>query len=175
MRFTPWLDLVANPLGQRFYSDAFVKAGELTLRVTRAPCGGRNPLVFQVRELRPNVQPAAPETVEALTDIGYEPLSGWAESGIYLPERLADRIDSRWEDQECQPALTPTGAAVTQQALFQSRDVRPAWSDQQSILQSASMYEVKEEQVVPWGKPCRLCRHDDTGNDHGSNHDSNHK
>jgi len=166
VRFVPWLDLIADPLGQRFYSDAFVKAGELTLRVTKAPCGGRIPLVFQVRELRPKVKPASPETVKALTDIGYEPLSGWTESGIYLPDRLADRIDSRWEDQECQPVVAPPKAAFTQQALVPSPDIRPAVSDQQVVIQTAAKPEVKEKEPIdPWGKPCRLCRKDDTGDD----------
>ncbi len=166
VRFVPWLDLIADPLGQRFYSDAFVKAGELTLRVTKAPCGGRSPLVFQVRELRPKVKPASPETVKALTDIGYEPLSGWTESGIYLPDRLADRIDSRWEDQECQPVVAPPKAAFTQQALVPSPDIRPAVSDRQVVVQTATKPEVKEKPPFPlYGKPCRLCRKDDTGDD----------
>lgn len=166
VRFVPWLDLIADPLGQRFYSDAFVKAGELTLRVTKAPCGGRNPLVFQVRELRPKVKPASPETVKALTDIGYEPLSSWTDSGIYLPDRLATRIDDRWDDQECQPVVAPPKAAFTQQALAQSLDVRPAISDQQVIVQKAPEPEIEAKPPLPlYGKPCRLCRKDDTGDD----------
>ncbi len=172
VRFVPWLDLIADPLGQRFYSDAFVKAGELTLRVTKAPCGGRNPLVFQVRELRPKVKPASPETVKTFSDIGYEPLSGWAESGIYLPDRLADRIDSHWEEQECQPIEAPSNAAFTQQALVQSPDVRPAASDQQVVIQTAAKPEVKEKEPIdPWSKPCRLCRNDDAGDEDYSAND----
>lgn len=166
VRFLPWLDLTADPLGQRFYSDAFVKAGELTLRVTKAPCGGRMPLVFQVRELRPNVQPTAPAGEATLADISYEPLSGWTESGLYLPDRLANRIDARWEDQECQPALAPTDATYTQQALVHTPGVRPAVSNEQVAVQEAPEPEVKTKPIDPWGKPCRLCRKDDTGDDY---------
>jgi len=177
VRFVPWIDLTADPLGQRFYSDAFVKAGELTLRVTNAPCGGRKPLVFQVRELQPKVQTTSGTGDATPADINYEPLSGWTESGLYLPDRFADRLDARWEDQECQPALAPAGTAYTQQALVQSRDVRPAASNQQVAVKEAPEPEIKAKPPLPpYGKPCRLCRKDDTGDDGhsgGDHHDGN--
>jgi hypothetical protein len=167
-RFVSWLDLTADPLGQRFYSDSFVKAGELTLRVTKGPCGGRMPLVFQVRELRPKVQPIVSAGGATFDDISYEPLSGWDESGLYLPDRLTDRIDARWEDQECQPTLAPAGATHAQQASVESHGVRPAASNQQVAVKEAPEPEVKAKPPLdPYGKPCRLCRKDDTGDDYG--------
>lgn len=168
-RFVSWLDLTADPLGQRFYSDSFVKAGEITLRVTKGPCGGRMPLVFQVRELRPKVQPIASAGAATIDDISYEPLSDWDESGLYLPDRLTNRIDARWEDQACQPASAPTGAVFTQHAPVQSHGVRPAVSNQQAVVKRALEPEIKAKPIDPYGKPCRLCRKDDTGDDYGGN------
>jgi hypothetical protein len=164
-QFVSWADLAADPLGQRLYSDSIVKAGELTLRVTRAPCGGRTPLVFQVRELRSKGQSTASAGAATLADISYEPLSGWTESGLYLPDHLINRIDDRWEGQECQYALAPGGATSTQQALVQSRDVLPAASNQRITVRKALEPETKAEPIDPYGKPCRLCRKDDTGDD----------
>jgi len=160
-----WADLAADPLGQRLYSDSIVKAGELTLRVTRAPCGGRMPLVFQVRELRSKGQPTVSAGGTTVADISYEPLSGWTESGLYLPDHLINRIDDRWEGQECQHALAPGGATSTEQALVQSRDVLPAASNQRITVRKALEPETKAEPIDPYGKPCRLCRKDDTGDD----------
>jgi len=168
-RFVSWLDLIADPLGQRFYSDSFVKAGEITLRVTKGPCGGRMPLVFQVRELRPKVQPIASAGAATIDDISYEPLSDWDESGLYLPDRLTNRIDARWEDQACQPALAPTGAVLTQHASVQSHGIRPAASNQQAAVKRALEPEIEAKPIDPYGKPCRLCRKDDTGDDYGGN------
>ena len=167
VRFVPWQDLIADPLGQRFYSDAFVKAGELTLRITKAPCGGRLPLIFQVRELRPKVMPAGSPIKPSLEDIGYEPLSSWTESGLYLPENLAGHIDGRWDDQECQPSSTPPHAAFIQQTLLASLDGRPGIPDQQIATLSTAGPEVEKKELDPWGKPCRLCRKEESDNDHG--------
>ena len=159
VRFVPWPDLIADPLGQRFYSDSFIKAGELTLRVTKAPCGGRLPLTFQLKELKPKVLPLGSESKPSLADISYEPLSNWTESGLYLPSTFADQLDGRWEKQECQPATAPPVAAFAQQALNDSH-IQPAFSDEKAAIRKA-------EKLPAWGKPCRLCRHDDTGNEYG--------
>lgn len=178
VRFVPWLDLIADPLGQRFYSDAFIKAGELTLRVTKAPCGGRLPLIFRVRELQPKVWPAGSATDPMLNDISYVPLFTWAESGLYLPDRFVEQIDGRWEEEECQPIMAQPNAAFVQQALIHFSEVRSAVSDRHVVAHIAVKSEAREQEPIdPWGRPCKICRKTEPDNDHDRGehrHDDDH-
>ena len=158
VRFVPWIDLSADPRGLKVFSDSFAQVGELTLRVTKAPCGGRLPLVFQLRELRfPARQDKAlkPETVV------YQPLAYWSETGLYLPEDLIERIDEQWPDESCQPTLSP-------------EDARDKWEILAPNFVSISIEPRDEETKVPskdrqaGNRPCRLCRDSD---DNGSSDD----
>lgn len=168
VRFVPWLDLIAGPLGQRFYSDAFVKAGELTLRVTKAPCGGRLPLMFQVRELAPKTMRRDSTERPSIDEIGYVSLSNWTESGLFLPERLSHQIDDRWGELECQPTVAPTRTALLQENLANSLDIHPAIFDAKVAIEAATKPKAMKVVVDPWGKPCRRCRKEENDNGYDS-------
>ena len=47
-----------------------------------------------------------------------------------------------------------------------SHGIRPAVSDQRFTEHQASWQPAKDDKVDEYGKPCRLCRKDDTGDDH---------
>jgi len=99
------------------FSDSFAQVGELTLRVTKAPCGGRLPLVFQLRELR---LPARQDKAPKPETVAYQPLADWSETGLYLPGDLIERINERWSEEPCQPALSPEDARDKWKALAPS-------------------------------------------------------
>ena len=160
VRFVPWSDLSAGPRGLQVFSDSFAQIGELTLRVTRAPCGGRLPLVFQLRELR---LPARRDEALKPEAVIYQPLADWSETGLYLPEELIEHIDERWPEEPCQPTLSP-------------EDGRDKWEILAPNFVRISIEPRDKETKVPSNdrqpenRPCRLCRDpDDNGSsDHRS-------
>ena len=139
-RFVPWADFVANPLGQRIPSHRSIRAAELDLRLAEGSCDGRAPLVFQVRELRAKVRrfktartlsAQPPSESSSLEDLTYTTLSGWTESGLYVPDQRVTQARSRWIDRPC-PAGTNAGSIERiGQALDKQRNVAPALAHQQ--------------------------------------------
>ena len=157
VRFVPWTDLSADPRGLQVFSDSFAQVGELTLRVTKAPCGGRLPLVFQLSELR---LPARQDESLKPETVVYQPLADWSETGLYLPEDLIERIDEQWPDEPCQPTLSP-------------EDARDKWKILAPNFVRISIEPRDKETKAPSNdgqpghRPCRSCRDSD---DNGSSH-----
>jgi len=133
-RFVPWVDLMANPLGQRIPSDGFVRGSELGLRLAEGSCGRSTPRLFQVRELRADARKFKTERTTntratgghlSLEDLAYTTLSGWTESGLYTPEWT----DLRWVDTSCQTRLDDARIRGIEQAPDRLGSVTPTASD----------------------------------------------
>ncbi|MEZ5935998.1 MAG: hypothetical protein R3F54_29610 [Alphaproteobacteria bacterium] len=173
IRFAPWSDLSADPRGLRYFSDSFIQTGELTLRITKAPCGGRLPLMLQLRELQPTIQALASKAEAPVTRLAYRPLGNWADTGLFLPDQLRPRIDDRWDDPPCQPGLSLAAAIEKQHALTAASHQMlsvdaPLNVDERPKATTLTRAVAKADRA----RPCRLCRSSD---DHGENaHDHGH-